>query len=254
MTSVTTSNLDRDGEQRTFAGHGHATLANAGGLTLLKGVYEPGWRWSNDVAPLAGTATCQMHHLGYLLAGRMTAQLDSGEEVTLEAGQLFDLPAGHDAWVVGDETAVMLDFSPEATQYAQPGAQPNQDAAIDVVRRGYAAFGAGDMDTLRQLFAGDVVQHVPGSGPLAGTYKGPDAVIGYYGKLAELTDGSFRAVLVETHGDGHGHVTAVHQSIATRNGRTRFSRGSILFTVMGGKVTDLLELHSDLAGDDAFFS
>jgi hypothetical protein len=104
------------------------------------------------------------------------------------------------------------------------------------------------------LFSLDVVQHVPGNGPFAGTYKGPEAVLGYYGKLAEATGGTFRAHLVDLHGDGAGHVMAQHLIAAERNGETRVSRGSILFTFIGEKATDLLELHGDLAGDDAFFS
>ena len=72
-----------------------------------------------------------------------------------------------------------------------------------------------------------VIQHVPGNGPLAGDYKGSDAVLSYYGKLAELTSGTFRAHLVDVHGDGHGHVTSMHVLTATRNGVTRVSRVSI---------------------------
>jgi hypothetical protein len=104
------------------------------------------------------------------------------------------------------------------------------------------------------LFSNDVVQHVPGNGPFAGTYKGPEAVLGYYGRLAEETGGTFRAHLVDLHGDGAGHVTAVHMISAERKGTTRVSRGSILFTIMGDKVTDLLQLSGDLPGDDAFFT
>ena len=149
----------------------------------------------------------------------------------------------------------MVDYSPEATRYARAeGIAPADDDAMALVRRGYAAFNSQDVDTLRSIFAADVVQHVPGHGPLAGTYKGADAVLGYYGKLAELTDGTFRAHLVDVHGDGLGHVMALHQTLATRNGTTRASRGSILFTVVGDKVTDLLELHADLPGDDAFLA
>jgi stress-induced morphogen len=75
-----------------------------------------------------------------------------------------------------------------------------------------------------------------------------------YGTLGALTDGTFRAHLLEVHSDGHGHAVAVHVTSATRNGVTRVSRSSILFTFLGDKVTDLLELHADLAGDDAFLS
>jgi ketosteroid isomerase-like protein len=122
------------------------------------------------------------------------------------------------------------------------------------VRRGYAAFNSGDVETLMSIFTQDVTQHVPGNSPLAGTYKGPEAVLGYYGKLAEMTDGTFRAHLIDVHGDGAGHVCAVHQISATREGARRVSRGSILFTMVGDKVSDLLEMRSDMPGDDAFFS
>lgn len=249
-----TSNLEREGTTRQF-GHGHAILGSAGGLSLMKAVFEPGWRWSVDVAPVAGTASCQTRHLGYVLSGQMHIRLDDGTDMEIGPDEVFDLPAGHDAWVLGDEPCIMLDYSPEAIGYAAgPGGTVVDDEAMAIVRRGYAAFNVGDFDTLRALLANDVVQHVPGEGPLAGTYKGVDSVLGYYGRLGELTGGTFRAVLVEVHGDRQGHATALHQSRATRNGTTRVSRGSIVFTVVAGKVTDLLELHGDLAGDDAFLA
>ena len=69
-----------------------------------------------------------------------------------------------------------------------------------------------------------------------------------------VTGGTFKAHLIDVHGDGHGHVVAIHQTYATRNGETRVSRGSILFTFLGEKATDLLELRSDIAGDDAFLA
>lgn len=249
------SNLDRDGERRPFAGHGHATVGSAGGLTLMRGRFEPGWRWSNDVRPIAGTQSCQTRHLGYVLSGVMQVRMDDGTEQTVRSGDLFDLPAGHDAWVVGDEPCEMVDFSPDATRYARAAdLEAAEDTQMATVRRGYAAFNSGDVDTLRELMSRDVVQHVPGDSQLAGAYKGFDAVLAYYGKLGELTAGTFRADLIETHGDRQGHVMALHQLTATRNGVTRVTRGSILFTFLGDKVTDLQELRSDLPGDDAFFA
>lgn len=256
MAEVLITNLERDGETRPFAAHGHAVVGSAGGEAVLRGVFEPGWRWSTDIAPIAGTATCQTRHLGYVLSGRMQIKLEDGREAVIEAGDLFDLPAGHDAWVLGDESCVMIDHSPDATRYAT-GYTPATvavDANLDLVRRGYTAFNAKDIPGLMSLFSPDVVQHVPGTSQVAGEYRGADAVLGYYGKLGELTNGSFRADLIDVHGDAVSHVTAVHQITATRNGVTRVSRGSILFTIMEGKVTELLELHGDLAGDDAFLA
>jgi len=257
MADALISNLQRDGETRPFTAHGHATVGSAGGLTLMRGVFEPGWRWSNDIAPIAGTTSCQTRHLGYVLSGRMHIRFDDGGEIDLGPGDLFDLPAGHDAWVLGDEPCEAVDYSPDATRYARGRAQDIEapdDANMTLVRKGYAAFNARDMDTLRSIMARDVVQHVPGHSQLAGAYKGIDAVLAYYAKLGELTDGNFRADLIDVHGDGQAHVTAVHQATATRNGVTRVSRGSILFTFLGGKATDLLELSADLPGDDAFFA
>ena len=257
MAQCMISNLERDGEGRLFRAHGHATLADAGGVSVLRGTFEPGFRWSEDVAPIAGTSSCQIRHLGYVLSGSMHIRMDDGSECDIGAGDLVDIPAGHDAWVTGEANLEMIDVSPEATRYATT--RPTDIASPDdrwmtLVRRGYAAFNSGDLDTLVTLFSTDVCQHVPGHGPLAGTYKGIEAVLGYYGKLAELTDGTFRADLVDVHGDGSGHVCAVHQISAVRNGAKRVSRGSILFTLIGDKVTDLLELHADLPGDDAFFA
>lgn len=256
MADVMISRLD-EGEKREFAAHGHATLLHAGGAAMTRGVFEPGWRWSNDVAPLAGTSSCQVHHMGMCLEGEMAYRLDDGTEGTLRPGDVVDLPAGHDAWVVGTDACVFLDVSPDATGYAvgrAPGIADRDDTAMTLVRGGYDAFNSGDVDGLRAIFAKDVIQHVPGHSVLAGTYKGADAVLGYYGKLAEMTDGTFRADLIDVHGDGFGHVMAMHQISATRNGVTRLSRGSILFTMIGDKITDLLELHGDLPGDDAFLS
>jgi ketosteroid isomerase-like protein len=256
MAKAQISNLARDGEVRPFKAHGQAVIGSAGGAAYVLGTFEPGWRFSADIAPIVGTDMCQTRHLGYVLSGRMKVRMDDGAEFDIGPGDMFDLPAGHDAWVVGDETCVMVDTSPEATRYAKGGTPGPvvEDKNIARVRTGYDAFNARDIATLATLFSHDVIQHVPGNGPLAGDYKGIEGVLGYYGRLGEITGDTFHADLVDAHGDGHGHVMALHQITATRNGVTRVSRGSILFTFLGNKVTDLLELHADLAGDDAFLS
>lgn len=249
------SNAERDGEKRAFKAHGHATLASAGGASFLKGTFEPGWRWSKDVGPVVGTTSCQVRHLGIVLSGAMQVTLDDGTTIDLAAGDVFDLPAGHDAAVTGAQPCVMIDCSTEAMGYARVDTTSQQaDRYQAIVRKGYQAFNSGDTATLKSLMSHDVIQHVPGTSALAGDYKGFDAVLAYYAKLGELTDGTFRAHLIDVHGDGHGHVTAVHQMTATRGGITRVSRGSILFTFLGDKVTDMLELRADIAGDDAFLT
>lgn len=249
------SNIERDGEQRRLADHGQAFIADAGALALMRATFEPGWRWSEHVKAVAGTDSCQVRHLGHVLSGTMHIRMDDGTEFDVGEGDLFDLAPGHDAWVTGDVPCEIVDVSPDATRYATAAraTQPADDRFMTIVRRGYAAFNTGDMDTLREIFASDVVQHVPGTGQLAGTYKGVDGVLAYYGKVFELTDGTFRAHPLQVYGDGHGHVTAVHQATATRNGEKRVSQDCLLFTFAGEKVTDVLEMHADQPGDDAFF-
>lgn len=252
MGDIIISNLETDGERRAFRDHGHALIGAAGAAAFGKAVFEPGWRWSEDVKPLAGTDSCQVRHHGYCVSGTMRIRMDDGTEHDVGPGDVFDVYPGHDAWVTSDEPCVMLDSSPAATRYAT-AVTPQSDAAVEVVRRGYEAFNHSDVATLLGIFSKDAVQHVPGSGPLAGTYKGPEAILGYYAKIAKMTEGTFRVHPLDIHSDGHGHVVAYHQVSATRNGQSYVARGSILFTLVGDKVTDLLELHRDQAADDAFF-
>jgi len=127
---------------------------------------------------------------------------------------------------------------------------PNED----LVRKGYTAFGEGDMDTLRSLFAADVVHVATGNNPLAGEYKGVDAVLGYYGKLFELSNGTFTARLESTKAEGDDTVVATHHDSAQRGDRTLDQDETLTFTISGGKVTRLVENHSDKESYDAFWS
>ena len=111
-------NIDSPHERRPFQDHGHMDVVTLGGFTLGRGVFEPGWRWSNDVKPIAGTESCQVHHTGLCLSGRMTVQPDDGEEITIGPGDVIDLDPGHDAWTVGDEPCVLIDTGVAA--YAKP--------------------------------------------------------------------------------------------------------------------------------------
>src|SRR5437762_14206211 len=72
--------------------------------------FEPGWRWSVDVRPSAATDMCQYHHLGVTLSGRLRAQMLDGTELEIGPGDVFEIPPGHDAWVIGDEPWVSVDF------------------------------------------------------------------------------------------------------------------------------------------------
>ena len=106
-------------ERRPFKAHGHMDVVTLGDFTLGRGVFEPGWRWSNDVKPIAGTESCQAAHTGYVISGRMHVVMDDGTEGEAGPGDAVVISPGHDAWIVGDEPCVMLDWSGSAN-YAKP--------------------------------------------------------------------------------------------------------------------------------------
>jgi len=124
----------------------------------------------------------------------------------------------------------------------------------DLVRQGYKAFGEGDMDTLRSLFAPDAVHVATGNNSLAGEYKGVDAILGYYGKLFELSDGTFSAELETMKVEGDDSVVATHRDKAKRGDKTLDQDETLTFTISGGKFTRLVESRSDQAAYDAFWS
>jgi class 3 adenylate cyclase len=108
MGAIQRKNLGVPDETRRFS-RGIGQLTRVGPLTVGQGVLEPGWRWSVDMKPQVGTDSCQIHHLQVLLAGRIMVQMDDGESLELVPNDLFEVPPGHDAWVVGDEPVVLLD-------------------------------------------------------------------------------------------------------------------------------------------------
>jgi uncharacterized protein len=124
----------------------------------------------------------------------------------------------------------------------------------DLVRQGYKAFGEGDMETLRSLFAPDAVHVAPGNNPVAGEFKGVDAILGYYGKLFELSDGTFTAELETVKVEGDDTVVATHRDKAQRGDKTLDQDETLTFTISGGKFTRLVENRSDQAAYDAFWS
>jgi quercetin dioxygenase-like cupin family protein len=82
-------------------------------------VFQPGWRWSEDVKPIAGTQSCQAPHAIYVISGRMGIRMDDGTEGEIGPGDIAMIEPGHDAWVVGDEACVGVDFGGYAS-YAKP--------------------------------------------------------------------------------------------------------------------------------------
>jgi quercetin dioxygenase-like cupin family protein len=107
-------------ETRQFGdGKGQAAVVNVGGHPVLYGTFEPGWRWSDHIKPIAGTDSCQAPHLIYCLSGQMGISMDDGSEGEIGPGDVTAIAPGHDAWVIGDAPCVAVDFGGYA-QYAKP--------------------------------------------------------------------------------------------------------------------------------------
>jgi len=104
-------------ETRNFP-HGRAEILKIGGGEVGRFVFEPGWRWSNDVKPIAKTESCQAPHFQYHVSGRLAVRMDDGTEFFAGPGDITSLPSGHDAWVVGDEPVVVVDWF-GASNYAK---------------------------------------------------------------------------------------------------------------------------------------
>lgn len=106
-------------ETRKFD-RGQLDLVTLGGIAFGRGVFQPGWRWSTSVKPLVKTKSCEAPHLQYHVSGRLHVVMDDGSEAEFGPGDVSLLPPGHDAWVVGDEPAVVIDIS-GMVDYAKPG-------------------------------------------------------------------------------------------------------------------------------------
>jgi ketosteroid isomerase-like protein len=123
-----------------------------------------------------------------------------------------------------------------------------------LVRRGYAAFSSGDMQTLASLMTADVIHHVPGSNPLSGHHKGRENVMELYRRLGEETKGTMQVELERVMVDGRGHAMSIHTLRADRGDRGIEIRQGLFFTIVGGKITDIDECTEDIDEEDAFWS
>jgi len=126
------------------------------------------------------------------------------------------------------------------------------DSKEDIIRRGYKAFGEGDMETLGSLYSPNVVQSQPGNNQTSGEHNGVDNVMALYGKLFELSDGTFSVDLksVKTQGD---KVVSVHRATGKREGKTLDADETIDFTFSGDKISRLDLTSADQAAEDAFW-
>lgn len=109
MASVETKTLDKPDESRT-PDKTTIDVVTLGDATVARATLQPGWKWSDCIKPVAGTESCQATHLGYVISGHIHIMHNDGTEVDLDPGDAYRVEPGHDAWVVGDEPFVALEF------------------------------------------------------------------------------------------------------------------------------------------------
>ena len=102
-------NFGKPDEVREFP-KGRVELINIGGATIGRAIFEPGWRWATSVQPIAKTKSCEAPHFQYHVSGVLRVKMDDGAEFDCKPGDVSLLPSGHDAWTVGNEPAVVVDF------------------------------------------------------------------------------------------------------------------------------------------------
>jgi len=109
MKKAELKNFGKPDEVRKFP-KGRLELIKVGGATVGRAIFEPGWRWATSVQPIAKTKSCEAAHFQYHVSGVLRIRMDDGTEFDCKPGDVSLLPSGHDAWVVGNEAAVVVDF------------------------------------------------------------------------------------------------------------------------------------------------
>lgn len=109
MTKAELKSFGKSDEVREFP-KGRLELLKIGGATIGRATFEPGWRWATSLQPLAKTKSCEAPHFQYHVSGVLKIRMDDGTELEGHPGDVSLLPTGHDAWVVGNEPAVVVDF------------------------------------------------------------------------------------------------------------------------------------------------
>ena len=110
MAAMQAKNLDTPDETRPVP-KAKIDIVKLGDVMIGRAVFEPGWKWSECVKPVAQTESCQAGHTTYIVSGRMHVRMDDGTEQELGPGAAAIIPPGHDAWIVGNEPCVAVDFS-----------------------------------------------------------------------------------------------------------------------------------------------
>jgi hypothetical protein len=177
--------FDAPDDTRDFE-KGVLDLIKVGSLTFGRETLDPGWRWSEHVKPLAGTELCEFHHVGYQISGRWVCEDRDGKRVEIGPGDIFDTPPGHDAWVLGDEPCVALDF------------QGIADWAL-------RATSARVLTTV--LFA-DIVESTPLVERIGD--RAWQRLLAQYRENVTFVLSEFAGTLVDTAGDGSWRASTVH--------------------------------------------
>jgi hypothetical protein len=118
MNKATLKSFGKPDDIRTFP-KGRLELITIDGKTVVRAVFEPGWRWADCVKPIARTKSCEAPHFNYHVSGILRIRMDDGAEFECKPGDVSSLPSGHDAWVVGNEPVVAIDVS-GMVDYAKP--------------------------------------------------------------------------------------------------------------------------------------
>jgi len=192
-----------------------------------KMTYQPGWHWSVDIKPIAGTDTCQYHHLGLTLSGRLRAQMSDGTELEIGPGDVFEIPPGHDAWVIGDEPWVSVDFEAMRTYGRERDAR--------------------DERTLASIVFTDIVDSTRRAEEL-GAARWRD-LVGEHNRKAAAAIDRHRGRLVKTTGDGvlaqfDGAERAVRGAAAIRDA----AEGLGLVIRIGVHTGEVQEVAGDVRG------
>jgi class 3 adenylate cyclase len=190
--------LNEPADVRRFP-HGHIDVVEMDDHVIGRLVHEPGWRWSNDVKPIAGTEACQYHHIGYTVSGRLRVQMPDGTELEIGPEEVFEIPPGHDAWVVGDEPWVAIDFEAMRT-YGK-----RQDTATE--------------RSLTSIVLTDIVDSTRVAAEL-GAVRWSDVIAEHNRKASSAID-RHRGRLIKTTGDGvlatfDGAERAVRAAVSIR--------------------------------------
>ena len=111
MAGLIRKSLNSPEETREFPdGSGKLELVNVDSGGVGRATFQPGWKWSTHIKPVAGTDSCEAAHMGYVISGRMRVVMDDGQEDEFGPGDFMQADPGHDAWIVGDEPCVVVDW------------------------------------------------------------------------------------------------------------------------------------------------